>query len=241
MDLNIDNGREEKYFFSKFKELLNLYETSKRFIFLSEYYNKNHKISLSVINELRNALDHLMRSAKSSDLVDGEFSKAEGHLYRAAFDACEVIVINRLNYIYSFKEDYDLDSLQEVSPQYHAEYLPFISSIIEDLANLRSEENSSERLKKYEYVVSKLIEICDELDTKLVDLENGKRLINNNSFSLPKYIALSLGLIAFTTSLVSVVFSSYPVNNNLVMLIAFIIVAILFGYIVFKKWRANRR
>jgi len=233
----VDDGNEAAYF-SNMQDLLKIYETSKRFIFLSEYYNKNHKISISVINELRNALDHIMRAVKAHDPKDQEFYKAEGHLYRAAFDACEVIVINRLNYIYSFKADYGIDNLQAAFPKYSTEYLPSISLIIEDLSKLRSEEISSARLAKYETVVSKLIEICDSLDTNLIGIIERKDQSKRITVFVKKYFPIVLGFFAFATSVLSVALKG---ETTILLLSAFLLLILSsVSYYIFKFKKSKK-
>ena len=50
------------------------------------------------MNEIRAAFDHAMRLMKrdSDKGIDDEFDKAQGHLFRAAYDACELITLDRL-------------------------------------------------------------------------------------------------------------------------------------------------
>ncbi|HYQ57554.1 MAG TPA: hypothetical protein VEP89_09430 [Draconibacterium sp.] len=234
-----DDKRGEEYaFFSQMKELLTLYESTKKYIFLSEYYNKNHKVSVSVINELRNSFDHVMRAVKYADLSEGEFSKARGHLYRSAFDACEIIVINRLNYIYSFKKDYELKSLQSAFPKYHSEYLPLISSIIEDLSKVRNEAKSKERLAKYEEVLTELIEICNELDKGVGNIIEVKKSDIKKNGIIKKVTTISIGAVALITSIISVAFGDSFKNSNM-LIMALVVVIVSLVYVIFKNDKVN--
>lgn len=158
-------GKEEKEaFFDKMQHLSSIYKRAKRLILLSEYYNSKQGIVVSTINELRNSLDHIMRSLLSRENSSDELFKAEGHLYRSIYDACEVIIIDRLDYIESFKNDVTFSSLEKVYPNYRTKVLPYITQIKEELVAIRQIPITEERIKKYEDAVANLIEICDDLD-----------------------------------------------------------------------------
>lgn len=220
--------------FSRMQDLLKSYESAKKLILLSEYYNKDHKLSISVINELRNALDHIMRGVKIVNNINDEFSKAEGHIYRSAFDACEIIVLNRLSYIHSFKEKHGIQIINKLCPEYFEKYLPLITEIKSDLVNVRTIELTSKRLTKYEHITSQIIELCDSLDSKLgVDQE----VISRTKFkrSINKYFSSGLAGLAVLASLFSLLSGGEVPDSYLIG--ASLLLVIIVSFLLFKKWR----
>ena len=87
------NRKDECILCSKLKSISETYKIVKEYALLSEYYNAGNKVYVSILNELRNALDHIMRSnyIKEEDSIKKELEKAEGHLIRAGYDAFEVV------------------------------------------------------------------------------------------------------------------------------------------------------
>jgi UDP-N-acetylmuramyl tripeptide synthase len=156
--------KEKVDFFSEMEALSELYKTVKHLVLLSEYYNSKQGIVVSTINELRNSLDHIMRALFDAAKSKDELFKAKGHLYRAAYDASEVIIIDRLEYINQFKNEVGFYALNKAYPEYYTEVLPEISVIKEELAVTRENPNSVERIGRYEATIEQLILICNNLD-----------------------------------------------------------------------------
>ena len=52
-------------------------------IILAENFEKNNKISVAVINELRNSFDHVIRPITPGKDLNKEFADAKDHLFRA--------------------------------------------------------------------------------------------------------------------------------------------------------------
>ncbi|MDL2222747.1 hypothetical protein LJB98_01450 [Bacteroidales bacterium OttesenSCG-928-M11] len=162
----VENFTEEEkdVFFSRILQLSVIYKRAKHLMLLSEYYNSKRGIVVTTMNELRGALDHIMRSLSDKTKLEPELFKAEGHLYRAIYDACEVIILDRLQYIEEFKNSVSFSSLEEAYPEYYTKTLPYLTKIKRDLVDTRETQLTKERIDKYENTVSELIEICDELD-----------------------------------------------------------------------------
>jgi len=93
----------------KQREFIRLYFKVKRYIIDSEKALAGNKLSMPAINELRSALDHEMRTQSvirgvSKAPTDGGLSefgycetnitKAIGHIYRAGYDALDVISLS---------------------------------------------------------------------------------------------------------------------------------------------------
>lgn len=95
-----------------YRDLIEFYFVIKQVVIAAERDDKERRLSFSAINELRSALDHIMRAhgvvhgTSNADAAVSEsgltvydyctknLSKAKGHLYRAGFDAYDIIGIN---------------------------------------------------------------------------------------------------------------------------------------------------
>lgn len=146
-------------------EMADIYGRVKRLILLVEYYNDKNGIVLAPINELRNAFDHVMRSVSSrtEEQTEYEFSCARKHLYRAAYDACEVIILNRMEYIESMKRIVTYDVLDKICNNYTTEVLPFLSKAKNEIVEIRQDTNTEERIDKYEELITTIIDYSEQV------------------------------------------------------------------------------
>ena len=87
-------------------KLVKDYFVVKELIIKAENLEKEKRLPINAINELRNALDHIMRVlAKEFKVYDGNVNiqqnliEALEHIYRAGYDACDVIAITLLEEI----------------------------------------------------------------------------------------------------------------------------------------------
>ena len=74
------------YCFDKLEELFFLYEKVRQAVVLSENFNKERKIHIAPINQMRSALDHIFKAINSVDKIetcDYELKEAKEHLDRA--------------------------------------------------------------------------------------------------------------------------------------------------------------
>lgn len=71
------------YCFDKLEELFSLYEKVRQAVVLSENFNKERKIHIAPINQMRCALDHIFKAINSVDKIetcDYELKEAKEHL-----------------------------------------------------------------------------------------------------------------------------------------------------------------
>jgi hypothetical protein len=168
---NLPAGFHES-FTNKFFDLFNLYEEVKKIVFLAEYENKEQKYIISSVNELRNSLDHIMRSFGSPDTLVKNFDKARGHLYRAGYDAYEIIVISKLAEIKEIKEQFRFEAITTAYPDYFAKVVPITARAKKQLISARAnkkidngliEKNEEKHYQQFENIVTELIQIVDSL------------------------------------------------------------------------------
>ncbi len=111
----------------EYKSLIELYFDVKRLIVIAEKEDGEQRLSSSAIAELRSAFDHIMRAHQiiygvidSSDVQSNtgydeykyckeNLSKAKGHVYRAGYDAYDVISIFSLDNIKGILQNHSID------------------------------------------------------------------------------------------------------------------------------------
>ena len=114
-----------------YKEAIKLYFAVKRLIVKAEREDAEQRISLSAIAELRSALDHMMRAhsiscgvgslrpelqMEPSDYCRKNLDKAIGHLYRAGYDAYDILSIRLIEDIEKCLNDVSSEAIYHVIP-----------------------------------------------------------------------------------------------------------------------------
>jgi hypothetical protein len=116
------------------------YIKSREAIALLENYDKDKKSYIGPHNELRNALDHIMRMVEAKDdetTYNKEFNGAESHLLRAGYDAYELICINQIDYIKRILNVYSTVDISIGFPDYYKDIRPNIINIEKETAKIR--------------------------------------------------------------------------------------------------------
>lgn len=161
---------EPQYFLERLNEIKELYVEVKEAIILAENFDPSHEVYLSPINELRNALDHIMRSLIYEDKLDNELNEAKEHLYRAGYDAYEVMAINVGSAIIKGIEEFDASIISTIYPTYYTDVKPRLIQAKVDLADTRAHkrlnpETGTKSFTPYKEKISNLIKqlkICTE-------------------------------------------------------------------------------
>ena len=179
----------------EFKEIALLYKEIKKIVLLAENINEKQEVILSSINEMRNAFDHLMRCYDNEDinLCKKQIEKSKGHLFRAGYDAYELIAIETIKNIKLNFKNYTPDIILQVFPNYYNEIVFLIDNFEKNLANIRGnkkigydfydedgEINSKkieEAFNNYENIVTKLLDLKDDITKKIPALEKAKKEI----------------------------------------------------------------
>jgi hypothetical protein len=171
---------------NKFFELFDLYEEVKRIVFLAEYENKEQKYIISSVNELRNSLDHIMRTFGSPENLEVNFDKAKGHLYRAGYDAYEIIAISKLAAIKEIKEQFKFEAITIGYPDYFSKVVPVITTAKNELVSARANKKidngldvkiEEKHFNKFEKITTELIKIVDNLDLHIDGIIEAQREI----------------------------------------------------------------
>jgi hypothetical protein len=185
-------------FIEKFHELFTLYREVKEIVFLAEYENKEQKYIISSVNELRNTLDHIMRSFDSPESLEKNFDKAKGHLYRAGYDGYEIVVISKLNEIKTIKEQFKFEAITTAYPDYFTKVIPIVSKAKKQLVSARANkkidngfdiQTEEKHFFQFETIATELIQIVDDINLHIEGIvetqkEIKKRFWRNSIFSV---------------------------------------------------------
>lgn len=167
-------------YYNSLEELYDLYDKVKAAVILVENFDKERKMYIAPINQLRSALDHIFKAVKSASEIkysQDELKEAKEHLERAGFDALELLAGNLGANIIEKVSHYDNNTLTSVFPDYFRKIRPQIIDIKEILANLRSEKKTDPEkpFKDYFAQIEALTKIDKEVDKMIPSLEEFKK------------------------------------------------------------------
>lgn len=168
---------------SKFEEILALYTKVKSIIIQAE--QETGKAIIACINEQRNSYDHFLRALQNESKFSYEIDKAKGHLYRAAYDAYEILAIGKLESIKILLRKYDADLLNKTYPKFIGERYQQVVNIEKLLVTAREKKTdfigNTTNFELYEHAVNQLIEIHNEVVVflPLISMQNKKQRNNN--------------------------------------------------------------
>lgn len=224
----------------KLTELSEIYKSVKHIFLLVEYYNGEKGIVVSSINELRSAFDHVMRAMTKEDydgLID-EVDSAKKHLYRAAYDACEVIILDRLDYIESLKEKISFKTINIVFPEYATEVLPFAAKLKKEVVDVRQIDDLEERVCEYEIKIKKIIEYSETLEQIMPAAIKLKEKEDASSLFSPSFAAALAGIVLAVVSVLLIVFPNIPTVWQ--ALIALVVVGMTVVASIYNRKRGDR-
>jgi hypothetical protein len=196
-------------FSQKFFELYPLYEEVKKIVLLAEYENKEQKYVISSVNELRNMLDHIMRSIDKPESLNANFDKAKGHLYRAGYDGYEIVVVSKLSEIKQLKEEFLHEAIIEAYPKYYSHVIPAVQKAKKELIEARAYKKidngdnnagaEEAHFVQFESIATELMRIVDDINLHIEGIKeahkNIKRRRRNNIIFLCILIPIIIGII----------------------------------------------
>jgi hypothetical protein len=164
-------------FIAKLNEIKDLYAEVKEVIVLAENFDPSSDVYLSPLTELRNTLDHIMRSFIYPDRLNSEFDEAKEHLYRAGYDAYEVLAINVSNRIVI--EKYNTKTIATIFPTYFTEVKQSIINIKIEVAEERAHkrldpDTGTKSFTPYKEKITKLINHLKVCEHNIPDLQKEK-------------------------------------------------------------------
>ena len=154
MAINFSKHKDEEVEI-KLRELSELYLVVKETILYFEEINQEQKTDIQVINELRNAFDHLMRVTSTwvdvkqpSDDPDQyilkNLDKSYGHVYRAGYDTVDFLCLTIKKEIANDLKRFHSDSIQTALPDYYSEIKPSLVELENEITKYRSKKDVTE-------------------------------------------------------------------------------------------------
>ncbi len=173
--------KEQNEIISNLQKLCELYFAVKELIIYFEENNPEQDTDIQLINELRNAFDHLMRAfavwlkikqEKSPyKYIQTNIDKAFGHVYRAGYDTLDFLVLIFKEIIYKDISQYPTEAINKIIPEYYTKIRPLIYDLNEKITKYRKEKDvSSENyIQLFEYIkdIKKLVEYHKEISKKI--------------------------------------------------------------------------
>lgn len=131
-------------FFNQLKELSTLYGKVKLAVILTETLDKEHKMYIAPINQLRCALDHVFVGINQTndEQTAYELKEVKEHLTRAGYDALELLTTIIGEQIIDSLHKYDTETLSTVFPDYYKKIKPKLSNCQNVVAKLRTEKKT---------------------------------------------------------------------------------------------------
>lgn len=176
----MSNPEHSAVFLKHLEDIKDLYAEVKEIIILAENFDSCNDVYLSPLNELRNTLDHIMRSFIYPHKVESELNEATEHLYRAGYDAYEVLAINIISKIIGCVEKYNVATISVIFPEYYTEIKQEITNIKIGLADERAHkrldpDTGTKSFTPYKEKVAKLLRFQQICEMRLPDLQKEKR------------------------------------------------------------------
>lgn len=204
------------------KRVTELYPKVKAHIISSEKRDKENRLSIPAINELRNAFDHMMRVQAVIDMNDtsgperakiepfeyckNNIDKALGHVYRAGYDALDVLSLRLLDDINHNMNGYQMSTLVSVFNDFSSEVQVPLDQAI-DLCDEAKNEKDVESIdaqyatyNKYEEAIEKLKKIAQIFIDKQkalqkFDAEENKKYRTQRNYAITALVLSVLTLI----------------------------------------------
>jgi hypothetical protein len=163
-------------FIEKLTCLEDLYSKANGAIILLENFNVSQDAYIGPHNEQRNALNHIMRMVRQKDdspSYEKEFDAAKAHLWRAGYDAYELICIDQIDYITRILGDkYSTTDVRIGLPDYFERIRPSVESIKTEIATIRSQKkngkiNGVDVFEAYFELADKLINYVKEITVRI--------------------------------------------------------------------------
>ncbi len=188
-----------------------LYPKVKELILYGEENDPENRTHLQTINELRNAMDHLMRvfaykfgfkPDESQDYATKHIDKAFGHVYRAGYDALDWVSITLRERIVNELNGISHEAIAKIFPEYYREIKPELERASEEISKLRSgkdvaghdaHSNSFNNFEQYVAIIGKLRDYLDKvlnIKPSLIEYDEERKKSEQKSrlFSLLKVI-----------------------------------------------------
>ena len=152
-----------------------------------EEINDEHKAFLQPVNELKSALDHIIRVqaaelnlceiVESSQYIKSNLDKTLGHMYRAFFDAADYFSLILREKILKVLQKYSSDTIHKVITDYYSHKKVFIENLNDEIVVIRlnkdigNEANILPSIDEYSLKLKDLYAIYRDIEIKIPQLD----------------------------------------------------------------------
>jgi hypothetical protein len=189
---------DESRFIELMLDLLPIYTTGKDIIIEAEEGDDSSKSNISVFKEQRDALDHLVRAIaaqwgeQSPSLASGrddyivqQFSKARGHLFRAAYDALDGYSVILRKRILEDMTSFSNDAIVACFPDYYTTQHQTIQQAAFEVAARRrakdiGDSETFNNLEEYRKTVKSLKSVRDACRAKIPSMREWSKRDGQN-------------------------------------------------------------
>lgn len=162
--------------------IITIHNYTKKLFIQAEELDEEFKTFLQPGNELKNALEHIMRYKATKYNIDSNDShnfflddlrRAEGHECRAFFDTADWFSISLRKSIQDSLSPYSPDTIKSVYSDYYPSDRPQIDKICKSIASLREEKSICKDKELMELIDSYMNDIGDlySILTKIKEMQ----------------------------------------------------------------------
>lgn len=169
------------------QEMLDVYFFVKELLLYNEVIDPEGYTSPQILNELRNAYDHINRALKKKlnpdnpdstksdeEYVSQNLDKAIGHVYRACYDALDWLSLNVREEIQESLAPYSHETINTVIPNYYSGLRKEIINYEEKISQLRANKDiaslDQNSLVEYTEIVKNLQSIRKQINDSMESL-----------------------------------------------------------------------
>ncbi len=178
---------------NKYKEFIEFYVKTRRIVIASERIAQEQRICITAVIEMRSAFEHIMRAhgvlegvilekeidkgtMSTYDYCEKNIEKAHAHLYRAAYDAYDVIAIATSLRIEKNIDSVSRETLYAVcSTALNEIVLPFreaqdLVTIAKTKKDIGTKDQEEREFSDYEKAASSLLNVNDKVEKIMPEL-----------------------------------------------------------------------
>lgn len=194
----------------KIREYISTYQKAKSILTMVEILTESS--NLVVMNEFRNAFDHLIRGLSSKENEEKELIESYSHLRRASEDAYQIVLLNMYEDIQLGLKNISEKEMNETFPLVTAEILPQLITMRNEVIHRRFSSliDENENVDHLDLILKKL-SILIEYKKQFNEMNLAKqKLIAKNQFKrnwivsilVPIAMAIISGLIVYIISII---------------------------------------
>jgi hypothetical protein len=215
------NDEHQKLFIDDFVALSVLYQDVKDILILAENINNEQSLLLGPINELRNALDHVMRAFLNYNenplKAKSEIPKIREHLLRAGYDGYEIIATTLIEKIQKSPiKEFETEIITKIFPDYFSKYKRELTAIIIALKDVRANKTPDKILEKtpnndfndYLVQIKNLLGISDTIFEYIPELQNAQSLKDSQKQDDRKWDLKKLSIVALFVAALALIGNS---------------------------------